>query len=114
MLKVDLCHKLTARRTALEKKIKGLSSRDDSTIICFEDDEVFVPKGFNCSIQLQILEKCWYKKLLKPPTDKYYSDGGQLLLTDVSFEVTGAGDKIPDLCPISRLFIMPISDVDNA
>jgi hypothetical protein len=85
-----------------------MSARDDSRIICFEEDEVHLPKGFHCTIQLRIVDFCWYKTLSKPVDDEFVSVGGQMLLKNISFEVNGAANEVPELCPISRIFVRPI------
>lgn len=110
-LTVDVWHETTEKRTALKKKLDAVSLRSDSKIICFEEDEVYLPKGFNCTIQLQILDFCWYKELPQPTADKFVASSGELLLTRVSFEVTtGAVDEIPKFCPISRIFLRPVTE----
>jgi hypothetical protein len=99
--------------TVFKKKLDGLSVKGDSKIILFEEDEVFVSKGFECSLQLQITEAgCWYRELAQPCSDKFVSGGGfgrQMVRgTNLFFHVhIPAADTIPHVCPISRIFFRP-------
>ena len=74
VLKVKIWSDFTCKQTVLKKRLVGLSVMGDSKIILFEADEVCVPKGFECSIQLQINESgCWYKELAQPISTTFAS-----------------------------------------
>jgi hypothetical protein len=91
-------------------KINGMGTRSSSRIIRFED-EVFVPKGFLCSVQLHILEPCWYTKVTKPkPLSEFFARDGQLLLNNVTFRASGVSKIVPRVCPISKVLLRPVSN----
>jgi hypothetical protein len=97
----------------LKKKLFGPSVKNDSKIMLFEKENICVPKGFECSIQLQILMSgFWYNQLAQPRADKIVCDGGTLLGSNVFFRVHSpqAADRNPHLCPISRIFFRPAQD----
>lgn len=108
-LRVNVCYK-AAERTVLMMKIDGMATQCSSILIRFED-EVFVPKDFLCGVQLQILESsCCYRKLSKPAFTEFFSRDGQLLVKNVSFQVSRAGENVPEICLISKIFLRPISN----
>jgi hypothetical protein len=106
---VDVCY-AAAERNVLTMKVDGMGTRSSSKVIRF-GDEVFVPKGFLCFVQLQILESCWYTKVSKPgPMTEFFSRDGQLLVNNVSFHVSGVGETMPKVCPISKILLRPVAN----
>jgi hypothetical protein len=108
-LKVKIWSKTTSKQTVLKMKFFKPSLKGGSTKIDFKEGKVIVPKGFKCSFKLKIKDNCWYKELPKPREDNFVSSDGQLLLSNFSFQVHGAADEHPHFCPISRIFIRPLS-----
>jgi len=103
LITVGVCFK-DEWQTVLEQTVVGQWTLSGSKVVCFKED-VFVPRGFFCSVEVKILESCWYQQLSRLSKTEFSSPDGQQVLLDVYTRVTGGGEKASKVCPVSRVFV---------
>jgi len=91
-------------KSLLKKSIGGMTSLDGSQDICF-DYPLFLPQGLECSVEVKVSNPSWYKQLSQPAENDFCSLDGQKVLDNICFEVSGKGKKVPEVCPVSKVFL---------